>query len=298
MNLRQIDLALDLARTLNYRMTAENMFISQPALTHQIQALEAEIGVALFRRSSHGVSLTPAGAIFCREMQKTVESIRATISGVRNCGGQFQDVLRIGLNGRNTPRLGSILRAFSQACPDVMADFRRIQGVGRLDAFLRRELDLVFYINEAVPDLPSIERAELFRSKIYCVMNQDHPLAGRQVITPEDLAGECLLLNDGSGPKALIHAQQKLCQKASPVIQLCPSADTAFLWIAAGRGIALMPGFWYDSSNHFVYVPYDWPETIPCSIAWHRDDYRPCCQTFVDIARSTYEQIQHENGIL
>ena len=61
MDFRQIGFALDLARTLNYRRTAENMFISQPALTHQIKALEKEVGVALFRRSSRGVSLTPAG---------------------------------------------------------------------------------------------------------------------------------------------------------------------------------------------------------------------------------------------
>ena len=297
-NLRQIDLALDLARTLSYRMTAENMFISQPALTHQIKRLEDEIGVALFRRSSHSVSLTPAGAIFSREMQKNVESIRATLSVVRNCGGQFQDVLRIGLNERNTPRLGKIFKQFSQACPDVLADFRQMQGVSRLDAFLQHELDLVFFMNEAVPDLETIERAELFRSRIYCVMNKNHPFAERQMIHPEDLAGERLLFNDGNGPQALCRAQQDLRQKASPVIQLCSNADTALMWIAAGRGIALIPGFCYDGSDHFAYIPYDWDETIPCSIAWHRDDHRACLETFVNIARSAYEHIQKENGIM
>lgn len=298
MNFRQIDLALDLARTLNYRITADNMFISQPALTHQIKKLEEEIGVALFRRSSHGVSLTPAGTIFSREMQKTVERARATLSAVRNCGGQFQDMLRIGMNDRNTSRMGSILRQFSQAYPNVLADCRQIQGISRLNAFLQHELDLVFYMNEAVPELEAIECAELFRSRIYCVMNKDHPLANRQVITPEDLAGECVLLNDGSGPQALLRAQQNLCQQASPVIQLCQNTDTAFLWIAAGRGVALMPGFCYDGSERFIYIPYEWDETIPCSIAWYRDDHRPCLETLIKIAHNTYEQIQRENGIL
>ncbi len=78
MNSRQIEPALDLARALNHRITAEDMFISQPALTHQTKKLGEEIGAVLFRRSSRGMSLTPAGAIFSREMQKTVESARAS----------------------------------------------------------------------------------------------------------------------------------------------------------------------------------------------------------------------------
>lgn len=298
MNFRQIDLALDLARTLNYRMTAENMFISQPALTHQIKTLEEEIGVSLFQRSSHGVSLTPAGAIFCREMQKTVERTRATLSIVRNCGGLFEDVLRIGLNDPNTPRLGSILRRFSQACPNTLADFRHIPGVGRLDAFLRHELDAVFYINEALPESESIARAELFRSNIYCVTHLEHPLASRRIIHAEDLTDERLLLNDGNGPQALLRAQQDVCQKASPVIQVCQNTDTAMMWIAAGQGLALMPGFCYDGSDRFAFVPYDWEETTPCCLAWHRDDHRPTLETFVDIARGFYEEIRKAGGIL
>lgn len=299
LNFRQIDLALDLGRTLNYRMTAENMFISQPALTHQIKALEAEIGVALFRRSSHGVSLTAAGAIFCREMQKTVDGARATISAVRNCGGLFEEVLRIGMNERNASRFfGTILNRFSQEHPNVLADFKQIPGVNRLNAFLNRELDVVFYMNEAFPKLETIARAELFRSRIYCVTNRDHPLASRQLVRAQDLAGERILLNDGGGPEALLHAQQELCRIVSPIIQLCPSSDTAYMWIAAGRGVALMPGFCYDGSGRFAFIPYDWDETISCMLAWHSDDHRPCLKTFVELTCSTYAQIQKESGIV
>ena len=166
MHFRQIELAIDLSRTLSYRMTAENMFISQPALTHQIKKLEEEIGVALFSRSSRGVSLTPAGTIFCREMQKNVQSARETISIVRNCGGLFDDALRIGLNNRRTPRpYSEILRRFSREYPNVLCDFRQ-GGRDRLGAFLQRDLDVVFYIDESIPELDDIGRCELFSSRL------------------------------------------------------------------------------------------------------------------------------------
>lgn len=51
MNLKQIDCAIELSHTLNFRRAAENLFISQPSLTYQIQTLEEEIGFELFYRS-------------------------------------------------------------------------------------------------------------------------------------------------------------------------------------------------------------------------------------------------------
>lgn len=51
MNTKQIDYALELAQVKNFNRAAENLFIFQPSLSYQIQALESEIGLALFLRS-------------------------------------------------------------------------------------------------------------------------------------------------------------------------------------------------------------------------------------------------------
>ena len=299
MNFRQIELALDLARTLNYRMTAENMFISQPALTHQIKALEQEIGVALFRRSSRGVSLTSAGAIFCREMQKTVRSTREAISVVRNCGGLFDETLRIGLNARRTAQDYSlILRRFLHKHPNVMCDFHQGSGIDRLNAFLQHEMDAVFYIDESIPASDAISRCELFKSRIYCVMDRDHPLASRPLVRAEDLTGERMMFNDGMGPSALLRAQKSLCEQASPLLHFILDTDTALLWVSAGQGVALMPGFCHDASDRLAWIPYDWEETIPCSIAWHHDDHRPYLEDFISVTKGVFDEKKAGSGIL
>lgn len=54
MNTKQIDYALELAQVKNFNRAAENLFIFQPSLSYQIQALENEIGLALFLRSGRG----------------------------------------------------------------------------------------------------------------------------------------------------------------------------------------------------------------------------------------------------
>ena len=64
MNTKQIDYALELAQVKNFNRAAENLFIFQPSLSYQIQALESEIGLALFLRSGRGAEVTPAGEQF------------------------------------------------------------------------------------------------------------------------------------------------------------------------------------------------------------------------------------------
>lgn len=61
MNSRQINSALELARTLNFNQAAENLFISQPTLSYHIKTLEEEVGIKLFERSGKGAVLTPGG---------------------------------------------------------------------------------------------------------------------------------------------------------------------------------------------------------------------------------------------
>lgn len=66
MNKRQLQYAVALSRTLNISQTAENLKITQPALSKQILALEKEFGIALFDRSTTPLKMTPAGEKFIK----------------------------------------------------------------------------------------------------------------------------------------------------------------------------------------------------------------------------------------
>lgn len=86
MNTKQIDYALELAQVKNFNRAAENLFIFQPSLSYQIQALESEIGLALFLRSGRGAEVTPAGEQFLSDAQEYPRGAE----GRHRAGAEFQ----------------------------------------------------------------------------------------------------------------------------------------------------------------------------------------------------------------
>lgn len=301
MNSKQLDLVIDLSRTLSFRKTAENMYITQPALTHQVKTLEAELGVQLFQRNSQGVSMTPAGELFCRSMAQITARSQEILTSVRNCSANgYSETLHVGMNvARTFEQNRDIVRQFTREYPEILLDIRQdTTGVGRLDAFLRNELDIVFFLNDNIPGIPSIRTQKLFDSGIYCVVQADHPLAARQSVGPKDLEGEYMVLFQGNGLTSISHAQEQLVKNHPVRSRLCGETETALLMVSSLNGAALMPGFCYRNNSDFAWIRYEDPSTIPSGLAWHSDDNRPFVKRFVEIAEEVFEKARRDGCIL
>lgn len=82
MNLHQLQYFDCLSQTLHYQRAAEQLGISQPALSRSISALEAELGVPLFERRGRGVELSRYGAAFASHISLAMQEIN---TGVTPC---------------------------------------------------------------------------------------------------------------------------------------------------------------------------------------------------------------------
>lgn len=71
MNIKQLEYFVDLSQTLNFTKTAQNFYISQTAITKQIQCLEKDLGIPLFKRSKKSVELTNEGILICLMPEKS-----------------------------------------------------------------------------------------------------------------------------------------------------------------------------------------------------------------------------------
>ncbi|MFC4273655.1 LysR family transcriptional regulator [Achromobacter aloeverae] len=96
MELRHLRYFIAVAEARSFRVAAERIHITQPAITRQIQDLEAEVGVALFERSSVGVALTPAGEHILKDARAVLLKLEDSVRSARNIGAGLAGSLRIG----------------------------------------------------------------------------------------------------------------------------------------------------------------------------------------------------------
>ena len=75
MNIKQLEYFVDLSQTLNFTKTAQNFYISQTAITKQIQWLEKDLGISLFKRSKKSVELTNEGIIYLPYAKKILDDV-------------------------------------------------------------------------------------------------------------------------------------------------------------------------------------------------------------------------------
>ena len=256
MTTKQIDYCIELARTLNFSRTAENMFVSQPTLTYQIKLLENEIGFAVFERSGKGAALTPAGAQFVSFLTGMREDLKRAIEQGQNYSASYKDSISICLMIRQAVYfLPEAIRLFAEKYPEVQIT-PKFQYENSLDVFLTNETDILFALKEDTRQIPGIKVHDLFESHIYLITQRDDPLASKNLIREEDLYGRTLMVGGGS-PPALRAVQHRLI--ASGRVNYFNSADhdTTLTNVAAGRGVCLAPGFLNDHSGQFAWIPID-----------------------------------------
>ena len=182
------------ARLGSVSRAAEALYLSQPAVTLQLQALERELGVRLLERS--GRRLTPT-----REGELLYEMARPLVGGLDNLAAHFREQVR-GLDaGELNVAAGSstilyllpgIVDAFRRSHPDVRLTLHNVTGAGGLDLLRNDAVDLAV---GSMLDVPAdLTYAPVYRFEPMLIMPLDHPLAVRQALELEDLSPYGLIL--------------------------------------------------------------------------------------------------------
>lgn len=289
MNIKQIEYAIEVSHTLNFRRAAENLFISQPALTYQIQSLENELGFELFIRTGKGVILTPAGDQFCKSLVRINTALRNAIDDGRRFNSKYKESLHIAIPLRSAIYfLPQIMKDFSNEFPTVSIQIHYIYGNERIDALLREELDLIFGLQRNLYHLSNLKLHHLFNSRIYLITNKTDSLAKLSKIKATDLKDRTLMVGGGS-PYELRKIQQLVIDTTN--VHTINSKDhlTTLTNVAANIGICLSPGFCNDHLGEFEWIPFDTEESINCVFASKKDDTRYFLQRFIEITQSYYK---------
>lgn len=288
MTTKQIDYLIELSQTLNFNQAAKNLYISQPTLTYQINAIEEEIGFKIFKRTKKSVSLTPAGEQFILSLRSIKTIFSNAVEQGQNFSNLYTEDITIGIPTRSCLHfLPEAIEIFAKSYPhtNVTPIFIPFHNA---DAFLRREVDIVFLLDEDVNRIPNIDKHQLFESGLYLITRKDHRLSNKQLVKEEDLLGETLMVG-GDSPVVLREVQQNLMNKGINYFNSM-NHDMTLINVAAKKGICIAPGFLNDHNNEFSWIPYDNQNGIQCNLYTHSDDTRESVHDLIKIIKRIYDK--------
>ncbi|CAL8476969.1 LysR family transcriptional regulator [Caballeronia sp. S22] len=179
------------AEELSFRRAAERLFITQPPLTRQIQALEEIIGARLFERDRGGVRLTSEGAYLLTEARDLLAAADATFARIGQRTARGRPELRLGITTVLDPALFSWIEpALRKRAPALRVIQKRQYSQDSVRDLRRGLLDAALIGLPSATEGLRVER--LFDDPLAAALPQGHALRKRRRISLLELAGDPL----------------------------------------------------------------------------------------------------------
>ncbi len=240
MELRHLRYFTALAETLNFRRAAENLRLAQPSLSTQVKALEDELGVRLFERTTRAVSLTHAGRVFLDEARAVLAAAAQAEQRARQAEHGLVGTLRLGVIAPAANAwLAGVLRKFRQQFPGVQLSLFDLTSPEQLQRLRARELDAGLL--RPPVSFPELEYQFVEESPQVLAVPAGHRLATKRVLTWADFNGEPLVMVHPSKQHAYYDAFLTACAAAGAKpypAQYANDIQTKLWLISAGFGIA------------------------------------------------------------
>jgi DNA-binding transcriptional LysR family regulator len=240
MELFQLRSFLRVAEAGSFTRAAEELYLTQPAVTQHVRALERELGVPLFDRTGRGAQLTPAGQALSRYARRSLALLdegRQVIADLES-GAAGRLLLGAGVT-TSIFRLPGWLRAFGDAYPgvDVVVRTGRSREVAALA--LEREIDLGLVTSPV--NHPDLQVVALFEEEIVLVTPRGHPLAGQAIPAAALAEAPLILFPQATGFREYLDRALAEAGVSARVKMESDSVEAIKSFVAVGLGVSFLP---------------------------------------------------------
>jgi DNA-binding transcriptional LysR family regulator len=271
MELRQLRYFLAVAGELHFARAAERLLIAPPSLSQQIKALERQLNVQLFLRSSTGVSLTEAGTALVPLAAATVASAdEVLLTAARMSAGQT-GLLRVGFQPfAFTGVVRELLSAFALREPTVELQLKQFEWDDPAAGVLDDQVDIAV-VRPPFRGADRLRLLELHREPVLLVMREGHALARLSSVGLEQVAAQPFL----QSPRVVdpIFAAYWYLRDIRTTLPVTSHATTVEEWLAEitlGRGVSLIPAGFADEYRRsgLSFVRVDGIANSATALAW------------------------------
>lgn len=270
MNLMRLSYFVEVCHCKSISLAAKRLFLSQPAVTRAVQALEAEYGVELIIRKNTGIEMTYEGQVLfeqAKELLNKVNKLKYTMH--RICSDNKK--VRIGVSVIFNEMFPCLMETFQNSYPDVFLE-TYIFGSSDLRDYLKDDL-LDVAILGSQEGLQLCERVILQVESCFWT-NYSNPLAKKNYIDlVDDLAGETIVIfREGSMKfQALGHNKwYPLPDDLTANVLLCTNQlDYISRMLRSGTASTFLPRLIFKEYRELVAIPIRQPVLFNISICWN-----------------------------
>jgi DNA-binding transcriptional LysR family regulator len=200
LTLRQLKVFESVARHLNYTRAAQELFLTQPAVSMQVKQLEQSLGVALFEQLGKRLHLTEAGQevlAYARNVTQQLDELEGVLNRLQGAGGGR---LKISVATTANYFIPTLLGSFSRRFPNITVSLDVTNRETLLQQLLENTVDLV--IMGQPPQEANVEAEPFLENPLVVVAPPDHVLARKKKIPLARLQEETFLVREsGSGTR-------------------------------------------------------------------------------------------------
>lgn len=284
MNELQIDYFLAVARNLSFTKTADEMYVSQPAISRQISHLEGELGFVLFDRSKKSTQLTAAGKLYYEFFSKYKQEMLRTKEQAHRVTNEQIGSIRIAcLEGwNNISVIPDALNNFRNNFKNMDIELSSYGFKGLLKALGADKVDVILSLEGTLEDYEDIMRKTVTKVPKKIVFSDRHRFANRVSLTPKDFKDEKFFI---PVPEESKYAEGKIksyCRSQGfvPNIEMVANIESMLLNVRNGLGVAIMDD-WTISSAGGDFKSVDLGITDDVILAWKETNMNPAIGVLV-----------------
>lgn len=294
MNTAQLICFLTISETLNFARAAQQLNITQPAVTRQIQSLEEELNVTLFRRTTRTVELTHSGLMFINDAKKILDILERAKKRTENALEDTRTPFVIGCHIHSElPQFSEILKKMRELYPNIYPHFKVIPFQHLFQHLSEGSVDLITSFEETALQ-KNIQYKEVGKIGFVALLSKSNPLSVKQGLAAEDFVQEKLILIEPRKcANSIAKAQEKMIKgRFITDIYLSDSIPSSITLTYAGFGTAIIPDIVPDvflkKDPAFTYLPITNIEKLSYGV-YYRPKYRcPEIRDFIQFSKKLF----------
>lgn len=285
MTSQQIEYFLAVARHLSFTKAAQSLYVTQPAISRQISALEADLGFTLFDRARGKTALTAEGELFYELFSSYAKEFAATVQKAKELTDSQTGTVSMGhLSGWNLSGfLPQLIERFNAAYPNVSVSIESRGFRSLLTALRNDKVDVILTLDVTIDrdaDIAIQPLTEIPRILLYPATKQR---TDGERMTVADFKNDTFwVVSEEEVPRAAEFVRSYCAPYGfEPKVRTVPNIESMLTALQNGLGVAIMDVWQRDRTNEaFRYLTL--PSSHAVSLAWRKSNPNPAIPLFIN----------------